>query len=365
MNKHAAIFAGLLSLTTILGHTAEPKAPVKFAIVGLSHDHARGFLPGVRNRDDVQLVGIVEQNQELAARYAKNFKLNTNLFHSSLEELIKKTNVQAVATFTSTFDHRRVVEECAAHGIDVMMEKPLAVNMEHALAMQAAATKGGIQVLVNYETTWYPANQAAYSIIHDQHAIGDIRKIVVHDGHRGPKEIGCSDDFLKWLTDPVLNGGGALMDFGCYGADLITWLMQGQRPSSVFAVTQQIKPDVYPNVDDEATIVLTYPKAQGIIQASWNWPFDRKDMEIYGQSGHLLVPRHDLIKLRSGAAPEAQKSPDPLKGSLADPLAYLAAVVRREIKPSGLSSLEVNMIVNEILDAARDSARTGRRIELK
>ena len=365
MNKHSALFIWLLSLTIILGHAADPKTPVRFAIVGLSHDHARGFIPGARNRDDVQLVGIVEQDQELAARYAKNFRLNTNLIYSSLEDLIKKTNVQAVATFTSTFDHRRVVEECASHGIDVMMEKPLAVNMEHALAIQTAAKKGGIQVLVNYETTWYPANQAAFSIIHDQHAIGDIRKIVVHDGHRGPKEIGCSDDFLNWLTDPVLNGGGALTDFGCYGANLITWLMKGQRPNSVFAVTQQIKPDVYPKVDDEATIVITYSNAQGIIQASWNWPFDRKDMEIYGQTGQLLVPRRDVIKLRSGAASEAQRTPDPLKGSLADPLAYLAAVVRREIKPSGLSSLEVNMIVTEILDAARESARTGRRIELK
>ena len=365
MNKHSAIFAGLLSLAIVLGHSAESKAPVRFAIVGLSHDHARGFIPGARDREDVQLVGIVEQDQELATRYAKNFKLSTNLFHSSLEELLKKTNVQAVATFTSTFDHCRVVEECAAHGIDVMMEKPLAVSMEHALAMEAAAKKGGIQVMVNYETTWYPGNQAAYSIIHEQQAIGEIRKVVVHDGHRGPKEIGCSEDFLKWLTDPVLNGGGALTDFGCYGANLITWLMKGQRPSSVFAVTQQIKPEVYPKVDDEATIVVTYPEAQGIIQASWNWPFDRKDMEIYGRTGRLMVPRRDVIQLRAGAAPEVQRTPEPLKGALADPLAYLAAVVRREIKPSGLSSLEVNMIVTEILDAARESARTGKRIELK
>jgi hypothetical protein len=163
------------------------------------------------------------------------------------------------------------------------MEKPLAVNMEHALAIQEAAKKGGIQILVNYETTWYASNQEAYSLVHDQKSIGNIRKVVVHDGHRGPKEIGCSADFLNWLTDPVLNGGGALTDFGCYGADLITWLMDGEKPSSVFAVTQHIKPDVYPKVEDEATVVLTYPSAQGIIQASWNWPFDRKDMEIYGQ----------------------------------------------------------------------------------
>jgi predicted dehydrogenase len=360
----AAIFV-FLWLTAASGRSEEAKPPVRFAIVGLTHDHARGFIPGARDRSDIQLVGIVEANQELAARYARNYKLNTNLFFPTLSGLLAKTNVQAVATFTGTFDHRRVVEECAPHGITVMMEKPLAVNMEHALAMQAAAKKGGIQVLVNYETTWYAANQQAFSIIHDQRAIGDIRKVVVHDGHRGPKEIGCSADFLQWLTDPVLNGGGAVMDFGCYGADLITWLMKGQRPTSVFAVTQQIKPDVYPKVDDEATIVLTYPHAQGIIQASWNWPYDRKDMEIYGKSGQLLVPRKDVIRLRSGNSPESETPAPPLRSAEADPLSHLAAVVRGEIKPSGLSSLDVNMTVTEILDAARESARTGKRVDLK
>ena len=59
-----------------------------------------------------------------------------------LEELLAKTNVQAVATFTTTFDHRRVVEACAPRGIHVMMEKPLAVNMEHARAMAAGRQKG-------------------------------------------------------------------------------------------------------------------------------------------------------------------------------------------------------------------------------
>jgi len=271
---------------------------------------------------------------------------------------------QAVAIFTSTFDHRRVVEACAARGIPVMMEKPLAVNMEHARAIEAAATKAKIPFVVNYETTWYPANQTLYALVHDQKSIGDLRKVVVHDGHRGPKEIGCSAFFLDWLTDPVLNGGGALTDFGCYGADLMTWLMDGQRPSSVVAVTQSIKPQVYPKVEDEATIVLSYPKAQGIIQASWNWPFDRKDMEVYGQTGYVLVPRRDLMRVRQGNSPEKDISAAPLTGPKADPLSYLAAVVRGEIQPSGLSSLAVNMVVTEILDAARESARTGKRVDL-
>jgi len=235
--------------------------------------------------------------------------------------------------------------------------------MEHARAIQAAARKGGIQVVVNYETTWYPANHAAYELIHGKNAIGALRKIVVHDGHQGPKEIGCSAAFLEWLTDPVLNGGGALTDFGCYGANLITWLME-ERPLSVLAVTQQIKPQVYPKVDDEATIVLTYPTAQGIIQASWNWPFGRKDMEIYGRTGYVLVPERDRLRVRTAKEPERETTASPLAAPNDDPLSYLAAVVRGEIRPAGLSSLEVNLVATEILDAARKSARTGQRVDL-
>lgn len=339
-------------------------APVTYAIVGLTHDHARGFIPGASSRKDIQLVGIAEPNRDLAMRYATAFKLDTNLFFTSLEEMLEKVRPRAVATFTSTFDHLRVVETCAARGVHVMMEKPLAVSMEHARAMQAAARKGGIHIIVNYETTWYPANHAAYELVHEKNAIGELRKIVVHDGHQGPKEIGCSADFLEWLTDPVLNGGGALTDFGCYGANLITWLMKGQQPTSVFAVTQQIKPQVYPRVDDEATIVLTYPETQGIIQASWNWPFNRKDMEVYGRTGYVLVPEQNRIQLRIGNSRETQPDISPLSVPNNDPLSYLAAVVRGDIRPSGLSSLEVNMIVTEILDAARESARTGRRVKL-
>ena len=348
------------------GRAEENKPPVSYAIIGLAHDHANGFIPRARNRPELQLAGIVESNPDLIARYAKTQNLPTNLFSPTLEALLARTNIQAVATFTSTIEHRQVVEICAARGIHVMMEKPLAVNLADAQAIALAAKRGGIHVIVNYETTWYLGNQNAYAIIHDQHAIGDLRKIVVHDGHRGPKEIGCSSAFLDWLTDPVLNGGGALTDFGCYGADLITWLMDGQRPTSVTAVTQQIKPEVYPKVEDEATIVVTYPHAQGIIQASWNWPFDRKDMEAYGRTGYVLVPQKDLLRLRKAGSDESELKlfPSPVPSPTTDEIAYLAAVVRGEVQPTGLSSLEVNLVVTEILDAARESARTGRRIEL-
>jgi predicted dehydrogenase len=343
----------------------ETKPPVRLAIVGLEHDHALGFIPRLQGRTDVQLVGIVETNAVLIARYMHRFNLASNLFYPSLKELFAGTSVQAVATFTSTYRHEEVVETCAAQGVDVMMEKPLATNLKQARAIAAAAQKSGIQVIVNYETSWYPANQAAYGLVHDLHQIGTIRKLVVHDGHRGPKEIGCSTNFLAWLTDPVLNGGGAINDFGCYGADLAEWLLDGQRPTSVTAVARHIKPDVYPLVEDEATIIVTYPGTQLILEPSWNWPFDRKDMEIYGQTGTVMVPAATLLRVRTSGMPaEKETTPAPLIGAQADPVSYFAAVVRHEIKPAGLASLDVNVLVVEILDAAHRSVRTGRKVDL-
>jgi predicted dehydrogenase len=185
----------------------------------------------------------------------------------------------------------------------------------------------------------------------------------VHDGHQGPKEIGCSPDFLKWLTDPVKNGAGALTDFGCYGANLMTWLMQGKAPEYVMAVTHQIKPDVYPKVDDDATILLYYPDATGIIEASWNWPFSIKDLEVFGKTGYLhALNMNNLTGRKNDSTYTVAVKP----AQYQDNLTYLQAVLKEGYQPGNdLSSLENNIIVVRILEAAKQSAKEGRRVKLQ
>lgn len=352
-----------LLITAGFAH-AQPPA-IRLGLVGLEHGHVSGFLNKFHDRSDATLVGVAEPDAALAKKYSEKYKLDPAIFYTSLEAMLDKTKPQAVVVFTNTFDHLRVVEACAARGIHVMMEKPLSVSLAQARAMEAAAHRGHIQVLVNYETTWHRSNQAAIAFAAEPGALGPIRKMVAHDGHRGPKEIGVQPEFLAWLSDPARNGAGALFDFGCYGADLMTWLMHGQRPLSVTAVTQHLKPDVYPRVDDEATIILTYPGAQGIIQASWNWPFDRKDLEIYGATGAIRTVGMDRVRRHRAGTDEEEVEAPPLDPPNNEPMAYLTAVVRGEVKPSGLSSLEVNTVVMEILDAARESAATGRTITFR
>ncbi|MEP6539483.1 MAG: Gfo/Idh/MocA family oxidoreductase [Bryobacteraceae bacterium] len=353
----AAIF--LVALST-------QAAPLRVGVVGLVHGHVRGFFNRSLGRTDIQVVGIAEPDAALAAAYTGEYKLSPALVSPTVDEMLDRAKPEAVVVFTNTFDHRSVVAACAKRGVHVMMEKPLAVSNEHAEAITQAARAGKIHVLVNYETTWYRSNAAAWNIVKDQKAIGDIRKVVIHDGHKGPKEIGVPPEFFGWLTDPKLNGAGALFDFGCYGADLMTWLMDGKRPLSVTAVTQRLKPEIYQRVDDEATVILEYPRAQAIIQASWNWPFDRKDMEIYGQTGTVMTVRGDGLRVRvAGQQAEETRVAKPLEAPHDDPLSYLTAVVRGTAKADGLSGLPINMVVTEILDAARQSAATGKTVRLK
>jgi len=338
--------------------------PLRVGIAGLVHGHVHGFFQNSAKSPAIQIVGIAEPDAQLLSQAGARYGIERSRLFSNLEEMIAKAHPQAVLAYTNTFDHRKVVEICARHGVHVMMEKPLAVSYEDAVAMQKAAQEGKIHVLVNYETSWYRSNHAAYDLVHDG-ALGEVRKVVVHDGHKGPKEIGVEPEFLSWLTDPKLNGAGALFDFGCYGADLMTWLMNGERPQTVTAVTQQIKPEIYPRVDDEATIVLTYPKAQAIIQASWNWPFDRKDMEVYGATGYAITVKRDDIRVRrAGDDQERQIAAKAISAPYDDSMTYLRAVVLDGAAEDPLSSLSTNVIVTEILDAARTSAREGKTVRL-
>jgi predicted dehydrogenase len=343
---------------------ADAKPPLRVAIAGLVHGHADGFFSHSLNRSEIQIVAIAEPDRALFERYRVKFRLDPSLYHADLDETLRLTKPQAVLVYTSTYDHRKVVELCAHYFVPVMMEKPLAVSYEDAQAIARVARAAKIQVLVNYETSWYPSNHEAYELAHSGD-IGAVRKVVVHDGHEGPKEINVQPEFLKWLTDPKLNGAGALFDFGCYGADLMTWLMDGERPLTVTAITQQIKPDIYPHVDDEATIVLTYSKAQAILQASWNWPYARKDMEIYGRTGSVLTIAANDIALRLPHQEQSTtRAAAPIPAPYGDSLTSLRAVLLDGAKPDSLSSLETNLVVTEILDAARRSASSGRTIHL-
>ena len=360
------LVVSMLSAVSSKGQASEKV--LRLAVAGATHGHV-GWILGRKDKSDVSLVGVYEPDKELTQRYIKQYGLKADIFYTDLTKMLEAVKPEAVVAFGSIHEHMMVVEACAPKGIHVMVEKPLATTNAHALRMEELAKKNNIYLLTNYETSWYPTTEKTYRLVNDSAFVGKIRKVVIRDGHQGPKEIGVGKEFLDWLTDPLQNGGGALIDFGCYGANIMTYLMKGEQPVSVTAVTQQLKPAIYPKVDDDATIIVAYPGAQCVIQASWNWPFGRKDMDVYGETGSILVSNSTKMMVRNTKA-TTEKSRDislAEVGVYQDPFSYFADVVKGRIQlpKNGLYSLENNITVVRILDAARESAKTGKTVYFK
>ena len=349
-------------------NTAFAQKPIRLAVAGMTHGHI-SFILGRPDKGDFELVGYYETNKDLIRKLSGKYKLPEKLVYSDMSKMLDEVKPEAVVAFGSIYDHLAVVEACAPRGIHVMVEKPLAVNMKHARRMEELVQKHHIQLLTDYETSWYPTTVQSFKMVNDYKFVGTIRKVVFHDGHQGPKEIGCDKFFLDWLTDPVLNGGGSIVDFGCYGANLMTALNKGEKPLSVTAVTRQFKPTLYPKVDDDATILVSYPQSQCVIQASWNWPFSRKDMEIYGDQGSIItIDKYDMqVRNKEMQAEKTEHVTSDDVEVYEDPFAYFADVLCKKItvQPYSLYSLENNIQVVKILDAARQSAKTRKAVLLK
>jgi predicted dehydrogenase len=363
----------LLSLIVVLLFTkleaqSTAQKPIRLVVAGASHGHI-SFILGRKGKTDFEVVGIFEPNSELANRLCKDYGFDPKIIYSNLANMLDIVKPEAAVAFGPIFEHLAVVEACAPRGIHVMVEKPLATTVKQATRMAELANQYNIQLLTDYETSWYPSTLKSYQLLNDSNFVGSLRKVVIHDGHEGPVEIGTNKEFLAWLTDPVLNGGGALIDFGCYGANLMTYLTQGQMPISVTAVTKSFKPKLYSKVEDEATIIVTYPNSQCIIQASWNWPFSRKDMEIYGETGYIVTVNNKTMRLRSKDMPVEKTVVVKAKdvGAYQDPFNYFADAINGKLKMTTYDpySLANNVMVVKILSAARESAKKGRSVKIQ
>ena len=356
-------FLGLL-LTAILlpaavsGADTGASKPLRVVLAGLAHGHVSGFLRQMEP-DVIELVGVWEESDSIWEKYQANPRLAGVPRHRRLEEALAGT-IDAVWAFSDTGSHLRIVEAAAPRGQSVIVEKPLAMTWSEAAAMATLAQRHGTLVLTNYETSWYPAFHEVRAMIHDG-ALGPVRQIYAQAGHEGPVKIRVGPEFLSWLRDPR-RGGGALFDFGCYGANLATWWLNNQPPVSVSAHTSQFDPVNYPECDDHSVIQLIYPGTQVTIVGSWHWPYNRKDAALYGENGAVVTADATSYTLRIGRKPaEGRKATTAQR----DPLRWFAEIVRARRDPvDDPSSLANNLVVMKILEAARRSAQEGRMVTL-
>lgn len=354
--KHILKLA-LLAAVPLLGQET------KIAIVGLVHSHVWGHLGRMaKGQTPAKLVAIAEPNQELVAEAKKATGPEVQFF-DDYNKMLDAVKPQIVWAFVENNRHLEIVKACAPRKVQVMFEKPLASTYQDALAIERLAKKYDIRVMTNYQMAWWPANYAAKAQA-DAGAVGQVwrlRGVVGHGGPAGPGWDSPRNKFFQaWLLDPVKNGAGALMDFGCYNALWSLWYLG--RPQTVYAQVNHLRPETFPKVEDNSTLVLHYPKAVGIFEGSWDLPRGFQDLEVFGLGGSVYM-KEGAVELRKGRQTETV-TPEPLPKERTEPVAYMVSSMKDSKPLEGLVALEINVGVVEIIEAAKRSVATGKAVAL-
>lgn len=350
----------------------------KVAVVSMLHAHVWLHLGTMLKGDKVRLVGVSETLPDLIARATREDVIPQtqgvtrpgvpqSLIFADWNKMIDETKPDLVWAFTPTNQHVEVVRYCAPRGIHVIVEKPLAATYKEALEIQSLAKKHNILVMTNYGSTWQAQQYAVRAAI-DSGAIGPVWRLHGVQGHGGPGDPKTSS-FAAWLADPVQNGGGAMMDFGCY---LVLWSLGIKgMPVSVYATVQHLKPEMFPKVEDNAAIILNYKDGLALLEASWDLPpAQRMGNEIYGMKGSIVG---NAIRKAGGPRPagggRGQQPGEPLQVTplppeRSEPIAYMVDRIRNKQPLDGPSALDLNVHVQEVLEAAKMSVKTGRAVPL-
>jgi predicted dehydrogenase len=335
----------------------------KVAVVSMLHSHVGLHLGAMLKGDKVKFVGLSETLPVLVAQ-AKKANVPESLIFADWKKMIDQTKPDFVWAFTPTNEHVDVVRYCAPRGIHVMMEKPLAATFKEALEIQALAKKHNILVMTNFGSTWEASTYAAKAAV-DAGEIGPVWRLHAVQGHGGPGDPKTSP-FVAWLADPIKNGGGALVDFGCYIVNWSLWLKG--MPQSVYATANHLKPELYPKVEDNATIILNYKDGLAILEASWDLPpAQRLGSEIYGMKGSIVGATIRKQGARGGGRGAQQGEPltvQPLPPERAEPIAYMVDRIKNKQPLDGMSALDLNVNVQEVLEAAKMSVKTGKAVAL-
>jgi predicted dehydrogenase len=353
----------LLVLTLLAGSLGAQE--YKIAVIGLVHSHVWGHLRTMIDGKSATLVGVSEPNQELTAE-AMKLGVEKNLFFPDYEKMLDKTKPDIVWAFVENNRHLEIAKACATRHINLIFEKPLAATYEQATQIKALAEKYDIRVMTNYQMAWWPANYVAKAAV-DSGVIGKPWRLHGIVGHGGPGSDGVRNKyFFAWLTDPVKNGGGALMDFGCYNALWSLWYLG--PPKTVYARVNHLRPDRFPKVEDNADLILGYDQGVGIFEGSWDLPRSYQDLEVFGwgkdgKKGSLDI-NHKGVELRQGSHVEHLPL-TPLEADAREPVAYMVSRIKDKKPIEGLTAVDINVQVIRIIDLAKQSVKTAKAVKFQ
>jgi len=210
-----------------------------------------------------------------------------------------------IAIVTAEIAHYpAIVEACAAAGVHVCVEKPMAISLSDGLRMARACQAAGTTLIVNWPLIWSAQAQTAKRLL-DEGLIGRVLELKWRGGHTGPlgprlrnPDTSATDDRLTGIErgatwwHQTAAGGGALIDYCCYGALFSRWYV-GEQATAAFGLRANLD-SPWGDADDNAVILVRFPTAIALLEGSWTtWDHGVATGPIvYGTEGTLVVDSH-------------------------------------------------------------------------
>lgn len=257
---------------------------VRFAILSFAHYHANFWAEAINQSPDAELVGIWDDDkkrgQEAAARY------NTR-FWPDRAELMQACD--AVGITSETAKHVTLVEDAAAAGLHILLEKPMAMNLAECRRIRDAVRKAGVIFMQNFPKRYDPINHELVELVHSG-ALGAIAAVRVRHANYHLLELGQQAS-EQWFGNPEMSGGGALLDEGIHAADFLLWLLG--EPAYAQAITSNAALGL--PLDDTAIALFGYSSGTiAEISTSGTFVAAEESIEVYGTKGSAILSGVDL-----------------------------------------------------------------------
>lgn len=355
----------------------------RIAAIDFDHMHMGDLLGMAKSHPRVQIVGFSDEQPDRAMSVIDSAGLDRNLFQSDYRKMLETTAPDLVILCPATGRHAQWVERVAPFGTHILLEKPFAASVAQADRMIAAVAKTGKRLAINWPLRWVPAHVTAKRLI-DQGVIGELIQIHFYDGNRGPlrhlagnvvvpEELANSQKAKSWWYTQA-GGGGSLLDYLGYGTTLGTWFMNGRCPVEVTAMVDS--PEGL-EVDEHSIAICRYDipnSGLSKFETRWGTFTDPWITQPQPKTGFVLVGRGGTIssydygktvrvQTRGNEAGEDVPT-DELRPPFNNPINYMLHCLENGQEIDGPLSPTTSRIGQQIVDAARLSAREKRTVAI-
>jgi predicted dehydrogenase len=258
---------------------------IKVGILGFAHNHVNVYCNQWRDRPELDMAVVAGWDHD-AARLEQNASTYGFQAYADSGALLKQAGVDAVVVSAETSHHADLVEQAAAAGKAIMLQKPMALTLDQADRIVAAVNQHGVPFTLAWQMRVDPQNVQIKELIHG----GQLGKLFMVRRRHGLNTHEWPNFNTLWHAKPELNRD-MWADDSSHAIDIIHWVLG--VPESVSAEIVSLFDPLVPN--DNGIAIFRYPGGPlAEVVCSFTCPAAENSVEVIAEKGSIILNYGDV-----------------------------------------------------------------------